>query len=166
MKIRSITFKPPEPELKVIKSVTVYLSEKHSKIIIAPISKEPKAGYQYEQKDCEVIELDSSMEIIGKAIKRNFDKYNIEEKKTGMGNKSDWPAFKSSKEKSMRGFEEKYRRISIRGLTDRNNSLRIETVLNLPIEIDLTSTISAHCEPSELGNRVLKMFRSEITERK
>ncbi|ETN96876.1 hypothetical protein [Zhouia amylolytica] len=166
MKIRSITFKPPEPKLKVIKSVTVYLSEKHSEIIIAPISKEPKAGYHYEQKDCEVIELNSSMEIIGKAIKRNFDKFNIEEKKTGMGNKSDWPAFKASKEKSMRRFEEKYRRISIRGLTDRNNTLRIETVLNLPIEIDLTSTISAHCEPSELGNRILKMFRSEITERK
>jgi hypothetical protein len=166
MKIRSITFKAPEPELKVIKSVTVYLSEKHSEIIIAPISKEPKAGYHYEQNDCEVIELNSSTEIIGKAIKRNFNKFNIADKKAGMGNKSDWPAFKVSKEKSMRGFEEKYRRIGIRGLTDRNNTLSIETVLNLPIEIELTSTISAHCEPSDLGNRILKMFRSEITERK
>jgi hypothetical protein len=165
MKIRSITFKVPEPELKIIKSVTVYLSEKHSQIIIAPVSKEPKAGYRYEQKDCEVIDFNSSSEILGKTIKRNFNKFNIEEKKGGIRKKSDWPAFKASKEKSMRGFEEKYRRISIRGLTDRNYTLRIETVLNLPIEIELTSTISAKCEPSELGNRILKMYRSEITQR-
>jgi len=38
--------------------------------------------------------------------------------------------------------------------------------MNLPIEIELTSTISAHCEPSELGKRILKIFRSEITEMK
>ena len=166
MKMRSITFKPPEPELKVIKSVTVYISEKHSEIIIAPISKEPKAGYNYEQTDCEVIDLNSSNEIIGEAIKRNFNKFDIKEKKEGMGKKSDWPALKASKEKSGRGFEEKYRRISIRGITDWNSSLRIETVMNLPIEIELTSTISAHCEPSELGKRILKIFRLEITEQK
>jgi len=165
MKIPGITFKAPEPEIKVIKSVTVYISEKHSEIIIAPISKEPKAGYHYEQKDCEIIDLNSSTEIIGEAIKLNFNKFDIKEKKEGMGKKSDWPAFKVSKEKSIRGFEEKYRRISIHGLTDRNNTLRIETVLNLPIEIELTSTISAHCEPSELGTRILKIFSSEITER-
>jgi hypothetical protein len=99
-------------------------------------------------------------------IKRNFDKFDIKEKESENGKKSDWPAFKASKEKSMRGFEQNYLRISIRGITERNNSLRIETVLNLPIEIELTSTISAHCEPADLGNRILKIFRSEITERK
>src|SRR5690606_4885358 len=103
MKIRSITFKPPEPELKIIKSVTVYISEKHSEIIIAPISKEPKAGYNYEQTNCEVIDLNSSAKIIGEAIKRNFNKFDIKEKKEGMGNKADWPALKASKEKSGRG---------------------------------------------------------------
>ncbi|MFD0837572.1 hypothetical protein ACFQ0I_17475 [Mariniflexile aquimaris] len=166
MKIRSITFKVPEPELKIIKSVTVYISEKHSEIIIAPISKEPKGSYNYEQENCEVIDLNSASEVIGEAIKRNFNKFDIKEKKGGMGKKSDWPALKASKEKSGRSFEEKYRRISIRGITDRNSSLRIETVMNLTSEIELTTTISAHCEPSELGNRILKIFRSEITERK
>ena len=166
MKIRSITFKAPEPELKIIKSVTVYISEKHSEIIIAPISKEPKGSYNYEQENCEVIDLNSTTEVIGEAIKRNFNKFDIKEKKDGMGKKSDWPAFKASKEKSGRSFEEKYRRISIRGITERNSSLRIETVMNLTSEIELTTTISAHCEPSELGNRILKIFRSEITERK
>ena len=166
MKIRSITFNPPEPELKIIKSVTIYISEKHSEIIIAPISKEPNDSYHYEQNDCEVIDLNSSLETIGESIKRNFNKFDIKEKKEGMGKISDWPALKISKEKSGRRFEEKYNRFHISGITNRNNTLRIESVKKLPIQIELTSTISAHCEPSDLGNRIMKMFRSEITERK
>ena len=166
MKIRSITFKPPEPKLKVHKLVTVYLSDKHSEIIVAPYFKDKKTGVNYEQDNCEIIDLNSSLETIGNTIKRNFNKFDIKSKDFTKSKKSHWPAFKAGKEKSMRGFEEKYRRISIRGLTDRNNTLQIETVLNLQIKIELTSTISAHCEPSELGNRILKMFRSEITERK
>jgi len=166
MKIRSITFKPPEPKLKVHKLVTVYLSDKHSEIIVAPYFKDTETGVNYEQNDCEIIDLNSSLETIGITVKRNFDKFDIKPRNFKESKKSDWPAFKAGKEKSMRGFEEKYRRISIRGLTDRNNTLRMETVLNLPNEIELTSTISAYCEPSELGNRILKMFRSEITERK
>ena len=166
MKIRSITFKPPEPKLKVHKLVTVYLSDKHSEIIVAPYFKDPEVGIKYEQEGCEVIALNSSLEEIGLTIKRNFEKFDLKRKEGGNGNKSEWPAYKASKEKSIRGFEQNYRRISIRGLTETNSSLRIETVLNLPIEIELTSTISAHCEPSDLGKRVLKIFRSEIIERK
>ncbi|MFD1163894.1 hypothetical protein [Hwangdonia seohaensis] len=166
MKIRSISFTPPEPKLKVIKSVTVYISEKHSEIIVAPISKEPKDSYHYEQEKCEVIDLKSSLKTIGETIKRNFNKFNIKEKKDGMGKISDWSALKASREKSGRRFLEKYSRFYITGITDKNNSLRIESVKNLPIQIELTSTISAHCEPSELGNRILKMFRSDIVERK
>ena len=166
MKIRSITFKPPEPKLKVHKLVTVYLSAKHSEIIVAPYFKDKKTGVNYEQENCEVIDLNSSSEVIGITIKRNFDKFDIRSKDFTKSKKSDWPAFKIGKEKSIRGFEEKYRRISIRGLTDRNNSLRLQTVMNLPNEMELTSTISAHSEPVDLGNRVLKMFHSEITARK
>lgn len=166
MKIRSITFKAPEPKLKVIKSVTVYISEKHSQIIIAPFFKEPKESYIYEQGECEVIDFNSPIEAIGEAIKRNFDKFDIKEREPKKINKSDWAAYKASKEKSIRGFEEKYMRISIRGLSDLNNTLIIETVLNLPVEIELVSRISAHCKPSKLGSRILKMFHSEITERK
>lgn len=146
--------------------MTVYLSEKHSEIIVTPYFKDSENGITYEQPNCEIIDLNSSLELIGQTIKRNFDKFDIKKRESGNGKKSDWPAFKASKEKSMRGFEQNYHRISIRGITDRNSSMRIETVLNLPIEIELTSTISAHCEPSDLGNRILKLFRSEITERK
>ena len=45
MKIRSITFKPPEPKLKVHKLVAVYISEKHSEIIVAPYFKDEKNGF-------------------------------------------------------------------------------------------------------------------------
>jgi hypothetical protein len=61
MKIRSITFKPPEPKLKVHKLVTVYLSEKHSEIIVVPYFKDEKNGFNYEQPNCEKIDLNSSL---------------------------------------------------------------------------------------------------------
>ncbi len=125
MKIRSLIFKVPEPKLKIIKSVTVYVSEKHSEIIIAPYYKEPKAGYFYEQEFCEIIDLKSSNEIIGESVKRNFHKFDIKENTNTNRNKSDWPAFKESKEKSMIGFEKNYRRISIRGINEYNDSFKI-----------------------------------------
>ena len=166
MKIKSITFKAPEPRLKVAKLVMVYISEKYDEIIIAPYFKDGINGISYEQPNCEIISLNSSSEEIGQCIKVNFDKFNIKKRSKEKSNKSDWPAFKASKEKTMRGFENNYRRISISGLTDRNSTMRIETVLNLPTEIELTSTISAYCEPIDLGNRIMKIFLSEIENRK
>lgn len=89
MKIRSLIFKVPEPKLKIIKSATVYISEKYSEIIIAPYYKEPKAGYCYEQDICEIIDLKSSNEIIGESIKRNFHKFDVKENTNTNRNKSD-----------------------------------------------------------------------------
>jgi hypothetical protein len=166
MKIRSLILKVPEPKLKIIKSVTVYISKNHCEIIIAPNYKEPKAGYCYEQDICEIIDLKSSSEIIGESIKRNFNKFDIKKNTNTNRNKSDWSAFKSSKEKTMIGFEKNYQRISVRGITEYNDSFKIETVLNYVSKIELTTTISAHCENSELGNRIIKIFNSEICDRK
>jgi len=166
MKIRSITFKPLEPKLKVRKLVAVYISEKHSEIIVAPYFQEPDGGINYEQSSCEVIDIDSALEEIGLTVMRNFDKFDVKKRGIDNKNKSDWPAYKKSKEKSMRGFEENYRHISLRGITEKNSFLQLETVLNLPSKIELTSVISAHCNPSDLGSRILKMFYSEIIKRK
>ena len=166
MKIRSLIFKVPEPKLKVVKSLSIYISEKYSEIILAPQSKESKAGYNFEQIECEVIDLKSSPEIIGEAVKRNFEKFNVCENKSGTGKITDWPALKASKEKTKVGFEKNYIRFYISGTNEYNYSYNIETVLNYPSEIELTTTISRSCENIDLGNRILKMFNSDICERK
>jgi hypothetical protein len=166
MKFKSLIFKVPEPKLKIIKSLSIYISEKHSEIILAPLSKERKAGYTFEQENCEVINLNSSLEIIGESVKRNFNKFDIKENKTVTGKISDWPALKASKEKTKVGFEKNYIRLRVSGITEYNSSFEIETILNYPIKIELTTTISAHCENSELGQRILKIYNSDICERK
>ncbi len=166
MKIRSLIFKVPEPELKVVKSLSVYISEKYSEIILAPQSKESIAGYSFEQEKCEVIDLKSSAEIIGEAVKRNFNKFNVAENKSVSGKMVDWPALKASKEKTKVGFEKNYVRVSISGVNEYNYSLNIKTVFNYPSEIELTTTIAAKSENVDMGNRILKIFNSDICERR
>ncbi len=166
MKIKSLIFKVPEPKLKVIKQLTIYISEKHSEIIFAPLSKEIKAGYTFEQESCEVIDFKSTTEIIGETFKRNFHKFNLAQNKTVSGKIADWPALKASKEKTKVGFEKNYVRFTITGVTDYNSSFEFKSSLNYPIKIELTTTISAHCENSELGQRLLKIYNCDICERK
>jgi hypothetical protein len=49
--------------------LSIYIS-KHSEIILAPLSKEIKAGYTLNKKIAsEVINLNSSLEIIGEDVK-------------------------------------------------------------------------------------------------
>ncbi|UJH68623.1 hypothetical protein [Allomuricauda sp. SCSIO 65647] len=166
MKIKSITFKAPEPKLKIIKNVFIYISEKHSQIIIAPFYKEPNQGYRYSQEKCEVLPLNSPYEAIGESIKRNIQKFDIKEYDSTRSSKKDgYTAFHSSKEKSMRGFEKNYTLIDVSGLTDRNNTFRIQTRLGYINKLEITSTISAHCDNAELGKLVMRMFNSEIVDR-
>ncbi|HLT32660.1 MAG TPA: hypothetical protein VKZ98_02625 [Aquaticitalea sp.] len=167
MKIKSITFSPPEPKLKIIKNVFVYISEKHEQIIVAPFYKEPNQGYRYSQEECEVLKIDSSYDLIGEAIKRNIQKFDIKEYDAKRSSKKDgYTAFHVSKEKSMRGFKKNYTLIDVSGLTDRNNTFRIQTRLGFINRLEITSTISAHSDSAELGKLVMKMFNSEIVERK
>ena len=128
--------------------------------------KEIQAGYTFEQEACEVIDFNSSAEIIGETFKMNFNKFDISENKTVSGKIADWPSLKASKEKTKTGFEKNYKRFNVNGVTEYNNFFEIQTALNYPIKIELTTTISAYCENSELGQRVLRIYNCDICERK
>lgn len=164
MKIKSLIFKVPEPKLKIVKQLSVYISEKHSEIIFAPIYKEI-GGISFEQENCEVVDLKTSNEIIGETFKRNFNKFDIRKYENTSGKISDWPALKASKEKTKTGFDKNYVRFKVTGVTEYNNFFEIETVLNYPIKIELTTTISSSCENSELGQRLLKIYSCDICNR-
>jgi len=166
MKIKSLFFKAPEPKLKIKKNLSIYISEKHSEIIFAPVYKETNAGYTFEQETCEVIGLNDSPEIIGETFKKNFNKFDLKKRQTVSGKKSDWPAFKASKEKTIVGFEKNYIRFSISGVNENNLFFEIKTSFNYPTQIELITTISAYCSNSDLGKRLLKIYNSDISERK
>lgn len=165
MKIKSLIFKVSEPKLKIVKQLIIYISEKHSEIIFAPVSKEIEAGYTFEQDVCEIIDFKSSTEIIGETFKRNFQKFDIRKNKTVSGKIGDWPALKSSKEKTKVGFEKNYVCFHINGVSENNIFFEIKTVFNYPIKIELTTIISSSCDNSELGQRLLKIYNCDICER-
>ncbi|MBB4800994.1 hypothetical protein HNP37_001033 [Flavobacterium nitrogenifigens] len=151
---------------KIIKNLNIYFSEKHSQIIFAPTYRKPKIPIYFEQEICEVIDFESSNEIIGEALKRNFDKFDLKERKSITNNNSDWAVLNASKEKTKKAFDTNYQLINVRGANEFNIILIIETVLNYPHQIELTTSISASHESFELGKRILSIYNSEICKRK
>lgn len=150
-------------EAKFVKYLSIYLSQKHSQIIFAPFY---KSIYLIEQEECEVIDFKSSPEIIGEALKRNFHKFKIDENKRATGKLVDWSALQASKEKTKTGFEKNYIYFGVQGANETNITLVITSGLNYPIQIELTTTISAYCENYELGQRLLRIYNCDICDRK
>jgi hypothetical protein len=164
MKLKNL-FKKSETEKKIKKNLHVYISEKHSEIIFAPMFREIKVPLYFEQETCDVIDFHSTTETIGECLKRNFNKFDLNERKNIHNKKTDWPAFKASKEKTIIGFKKNYSQFTITGANEHNIALIIESVFNFPSQIELTTTISYHCDSSELGKRLLKIYNCDICER-
>jgi len=165
MKLKNLLFKKSETEKKIKKKLHIYISEKHSEIIFAPMHREINIPIYFEQETCEVIDLKNTPETIGKSIEQNFNKFNLKERNSIHNKKRDWPAFKASKEKTIIGFEKNYSQFIITGANEHNITLIIESVFNFPSQIELTTIISYDCNSSELGERLLKIYNCDICER-
>lgn len=105
MKLKNLLFKKSETEKKIKKDLHVYISEKHSEIIFAPMYREINIPIYFEQETCEVINFHSTTETIGQSIKRNFNKFHLRERNNTHNKKTDWSALKASKEKTIKGFK-------------------------------------------------------------
>ncbi|MET3028358.1 hypothetical protein ABXT06_16885 [Flavobacterium sp. UW10123] len=165
MTLVDLLFRKPQPKKKYAKLLHVYISRKHSEIIFAPMNREIKIPLYFEQELCEVIDFENTPEIIGESLIRNFDKFELKERKNIHNKKTDWPAFKASKEKTIKGFETNYSLFKIKGANEHNIALIIESVFNLPSQIELTTTISYPCDSSELGHRLLRIYNSYVSKK-
>lgn len=151
---------------RVVKKVTVYISKPNSEIIIVPLFQDGKNGIIFEQKKLEKIPFDSSYQMLGEAIKRNFNLFSFNKYTADSGRVSEWPALKASKEKTKVSFEKNYMRVSVSGANEYNIIFNIETTLQDLSELEICSTISAFCDDVELGKRILRIYNSEICEKK
>lgn len=95
-----------------IKLLSIYASNKHGQIIFAPISKN-LAGIRYEQDKCFSCDYPISDLLLGEYTLKYFDFFNIKDKNLRENRSTDWPAFKHSKVKTVRGFETDYVRVSV-----------------------------------------------------
>jgi hypothetical protein len=145
-----------------IKSVSIYASGKHEQIIFAPISKN-FAGISYEQEECFLHAFPVSDQLLGENTLKYFNYFNIKDRNLREYKSTEWPAFKLSKVKTVRSFEADYIRVSITGVDENNHTLSIEGLPFKDSELSVTSLISAHTEPINIGDRLNKVIEACLT---
>jgi hypothetical protein len=146
------------------KMVVLYLSSELNKILVVPQYVD-ESWIRFEQEEIQTLDFDCSNELLGESIRRNFDKFaqkNMENKKR---TSKDWPAYRASKLKSMKDFENKYYRISINGANEANIIMVFEADMKLKNEINLTSSISAFAENERLGILTKELNKIQISKK-
>jgi hypothetical protein len=138
------------------KSMRVYFSTTYDQIILAPFYKN-KAGIYYEQDICSIFNLNIDDEKLGNEIMAAFNKFKYKDKNLSKEKESDWPAYKYSKAKTLKSFDEHYISMYISGANEKNITLDIEcNVKKAPFCI--SSYIIPFAKKDEIGKKVKEMF--------
>ncbi len=146
------------PQLK--KSVAVYISYLHGKIIICP-RHQNNAGIRYEQDLCSLLALPVEPSTLGDEVLRNFHLFSLKDKNLRDQKKSDWPAFKFSTLKTVKAFEESYFFLDVSGNNESNLILTIEAPFTDHEGLFIKSIItSAPTSKKEIGERIIKVFET------
>lgn len=147
---------------KLAKRVAVYISDKYEQIIIAP-QYINKAGIIYEEEECRVTINSISTIELGTAIIECMNLFSLKENNLRDSKLTDWPAFKHSKSKSVKAFEQEYIRISISSCNEYNLLIDIEGLPYKKSELKITSTISFHADKDKIGERIMKVYEACLT---
>jgi hypothetical protein len=149
-------------EVDLIKRISIYISLKHQQLIIAPLNSN-NAGTIYEQEKCFISDYPIDTNELGSQVTNHLNIYSIKDKNLYNAKASEWPAFKHSKVKTIKAFEEFYIRISVHSVNSSNLILEISGVPSNNNELTVNSSISFNAKSSEIGKRVLKVFEACIT---
>ncbi|MBO9702231.1 MAG: hypothetical protein J7604_18625 [Sporocytophaga sp.] len=147
---------------KLVKRITVYVSDKYQQIIIAPRNVN-KAGIIYEQESCEVFDKGITDKALGEGVINNLNKFSFKEQSLQESKLTDWPAFKHGKSKSVKAFEQEYINISINGCNEHNMIIDIEGLPYRDSQLTIKSTISFYADKGEIGKRIMKVYEACIS---
>ncbi len=147
---------------KLAKHCSVYISDKHEQIIIAPRHVN-KAGIIYEQENCKILPKSTSLSELGTQIIDSMNLFSQKDKNSRETNLTDWPSFKHSKSKSVRAFEQEYINISVDSCNEYNLIINIEGLPYKESELKIKSTISFYADKEEIGKRIIKVYESCLT---
>jgi hypothetical protein len=142
---------------KLIKNCMVFLSDKHQHLVIAA-RQENKAGIIMEQEECITMEFPASEEKLGMEVVKAVNKYRLLDISVANFKKTDWPAYKASKSKSVRAFEADYTPISVTCQNSGNIILDIDGKPYQRSVFSIKSTIPFHVDKDQIGSRVLRLF--------
>ncbi len=141
------------------KRVAVYASYKHKHLILAARCQND-AGIIYEQGICYDHPLPIDMEELGIKIIEFLNLYRVIDKNLRDSKSNEWPAFKSSKSKSVRSFESEYIHISIDGSNNKNLGLIISGLPYKQSRISVVSSVSFFEDKEVIGERVMELYEA------
>ncbi len=142
------------------KSVTLYISKAHNKIIVCPRCVN-NAGIIYEHEPCTLLNFPPDHSVLGEEVLRNFHLFGLKDKNLRDQKKSDWPAFKSSGLKTIKSFEDSFVPIFISGNNESNIMLSIEAPLAGHEDTFITSSISsAYPNKEKIGERIVRVYNT------
>ncbi|MDX1651902.1 MAG: hypothetical protein R3277_05385 [Brumimicrobium sp.] len=142
---------------KLIKNCALYISDKHNHLVIAA-RMENKDGLNMEQENSNGFDLPISEEDLGQEIIDAMNKYEFADIRLEGKKMSDWPAYKASKSKSIRAFENDYMYISISNQNEGNIIMDIEGRPHQNSLFWVKSTISYFADKSEIGKQLMQTF--------
>jgi len=147
---------------KIKKSVALYISTVHNQIIVCPRFVN-NAGIIYEQEICTLLDFSQDATTIGNEVLRNFNLFALKDKNLRDLKRTDWPAFKCSKLKTIKSFEESFLFIDIAGNNESNIILSNEAPMARHDNMFITSNISSSpSNKQEIGQRIMQVYNIAI----
>jgi hypothetical protein len=139
---------------KMIKMVSIYISNKYEEIIIAP-KHEDRNKIIFEQNECKKFNIKIDSVILTTEIIHSLNLYSQKSININGYKKSDWSAYKCSKSKSIKDFDNEYIRIDVSGVNKYNLILRLDGNITNS-EILISSLISTY--DKKIGERIKEIY--------
>lgn len=152
-------FRKKATERKKRKYVNVYISDKREKIIIAPCH-EDKRGLVHEQEKCSIFDFPIDNNQLGNSLKNNLDLYYYMDEMYKMKKQSDWPAYKTSKCKTIRTFEKEYICIRIEIIMARNLFYTLTGIYDYKGDLLIHLIVNFHSGEYELAKGVISVYEA------
>jgi hypothetical protein len=158
-KLEMMFFKKSTKIQATVKAVSLFISDKEKQIIIAPLYKN-NDGIYYEQETCASIKYPLDYSILGEEIIKNLNLFIIKDKNLRDQKTSDWPAYKASKQKTKKAFQENYLRIWIAGANESNIILVFEGASLLDSDLIIKSSLSSSANKNSIGKKAMKIYNA------
>ena len=134
---------------------TLFISEPNKEVIIAPLY-QLQRGLYYEQETPRVVPFASPLDEIGRRAKVSLllcktVSMNLRDKK-----ESDWPAYRSSRARSLKAFKADYVYMSVETV---NNNIRLEGYPVGSEQIFVGAYVAPACTALNLGKLIMNMYR-------
>ena len=153
-------------EIKVKQNARVFISRNENIAIIATMHYNGKGGFLYEDEKPVVMSSPIEPENLGQITLNALRATRIKILNINtMRKKSDWPAFKISKVKSMRKFEQDFICMHIRAANEMNLIYQIDGDPYVGSELHVSASISSAAKPENIGVCLLTVFRACLDRR-